>query len=139
MNILQECKYKPRRLATSLLILLFSKEELLEDVNVNGKVMNGAPSKKALDPKRMQIIKTFCLDGIISEMSNKVWKACTDAIHKKLYINRNNLKENIFNLLSSSFLHAIISFSSTILFFANIAIFLANIAVFANNVIYFVK
>jgi hypothetical protein len=97
MNILQECKYKPRRLATSLLILLFSKEELLEDVNVNGKVMNGAPSKKALDPKRMQIIKTFCLDGIISEMSNKVWKACTDAIHKKLYINRNNLKENIFN------------------------------------------
>jgi hypothetical protein len=96
MSILQTNKGKPTCLATSLLLMLFSESELLEDVNVNGKSMNGTPNKNALDPKRIQIIKTFCLDRISDEISNAVWKRCVNAIHKKLYNMRLNLKENSF-------------------------------------------
>ena len=102
MSILQACYGKPTRLAISLLLLLFTAEELLEDVNVNGKSMNGAPNKNALDPKRIQIIKTLCLDRVAPELLSKTWKQCVDAIHKKLYNLRNNLILNSFEFQANS-------------------------------------
>ena len=58
MTVLQTCLDKPEtRLATSLLALLFKKEELLEEVNVNGKAINRSTPKDALDPQKIEIIK----------------------------------------------------------------------------------
>jgi len=62
MSVLHNCKGNSKRLATSLLVMLFTREEL-KDVNVNGKGMNGQPGKKELDPERNEIIKMFCLDN----------------------------------------------------------------------------
>lgn len=74
-------------LATKLLLEFFSEEELIGDVNVRGISINGCNPKKPLDPKRIDIIKKFCLDQVEngSEEKETVWKACINAMNKKIH------------------------------------------------------
>lgn len=68
--------------ATNLLLHLFDIAELTQNVNVNGRVMNGKTAKNALDEKRINIIRQIVEEK--AEYDEQVWPSCVNAMNKKI-------------------------------------------------------
>jgi len=82
-------------LAVSLVTKMFKQSELLvEGVNVEGSGMRGHDkTAKALDPKRIGIIRTFCIKNSFTPEENEeeIWRDCRNGINKRLsYLRKMN-------------------------------------------------
>ncbi len=76
--------------ATSLLLTLFTPEELKKDANINGKSQNGGPPKDKLNEEKVEVIKRYSLDRLPpGTNAENGWKECIAAIHKLQYEIRN--------------------------------------------------
>lgn len=74
-------------MATLLMLKFFSTEELtINNVNVRGISMNKKEKSVGLDPKRVEIIRKYCLDrSDMKDEPHKAWAKCVSAMNKKIH------------------------------------------------------
>ena len=82
INSIYHKSHSIQNFATNLLLHLFDISELTQNVNVNGRVMNGKTAKNALDEKRINIIRQIVEEK--AEYDEQVWPSCVNAMNKKI-------------------------------------------------------
>ena len=82
INSIYHKSHSIQNFATNLLLHLFDISELTQNVNVNGRVMNGKTAKNPLDEKRINIIRQIVEEK--AEYDEQVWPSCVNAMNKKI-------------------------------------------------------
>jgi len=74
-------------MAALLMLKFFSTEELtISNVNVRGISMNKKEKAVGLDPKRVELIRRYCLDrSDMKDEPDKAWSKCVSAMNKKIF------------------------------------------------------
>ncbi len=83
------------------MLKFFKHEELTKKgVNVRGISINKNEHCEGLDPKRLEVIKKYCIDrSELKDEPTKIWAKCVSAMNKKIYELKNK-KDIILSMVN---------------------------------------